>query len=153
GQGAGHRHSGGAQRAGGVPAGDGDRLQAAGAGARVGGAAALARGPAQAGGRGLPARRPGRGAGRRGQGAGPRAVSGGGPRGSRWQRRGFKLGMGVLGGALGALLVLPVLALLVTAPPRDLVAGLRHPLAGAALVLSLGTTAVSLALVLLLGTP
>ena len=72
---------------------------------------------------------------------------------SRWQRRAFAVGMAVLGAGLVALLVLPVLALVVTAAPGDIVAGFRHPVALPALLLSLTTTAVSLVLVLLLGTP
>jgi molybdate transport system permease protein len=61
--------------------------------------------------------------------------------------------MAVLGAALVALLVLPTLALLITATPGDLIAGFRHPVTLPALLLSLGTTAVSLIVVLLLGTP
>ena len=76
-----------------------------------------------------------------------------GGHGAPWQRRTFAAGGALLGGALVVLLVLPVLALVVTAAPADLVAGLRHPVALPALWLSLATTAVSLALVLLLGTP
>ena len=48
---------------------------------------------------------------------------------------------------------MPLLALVLSTPPGDLVDGLRHPLALAALRLSLLTTSVSLALTLLLGTP
>ena len=61
--------------------------------------------------------------------------------------------MAVLGSALAALLVLPTLALVVTATPGDIVAGFRHPVAMPALLLSLGTTALSLVIVLVLGTP
>ena len=50
-------------------------------------------------------------------------------------------------------LAVPLLALLLSTPPGDLVAGLRHPLALSALRLSLLTTTTSLALTLLLGTP
>jgi molybdate transport system permease protein len=61
--------------------------------------------------------------------------------------------MAGLGAALVALLVLPTFALLIASTPRDLVAGFRHPVTLPALLLSLGTTAVSLLVVLLLGTP
>jgi len=50
-------------------------------------------------------------------------------------------------------LAVPLLALVLSTPPGDLVAGLRHPLALSALRLSLLTTTTSLALTLLLGTP
>ena len=52
-----------------------------------------------------------------------------------------------------AFLLLPLLALLVTASPAELLAGLRHPLVLPALELSLWTSLASLALVLVLGTP
>jgi molybdate transport system permease protein len=55
--------------------------------------------------------------------------------------------------ALLLFLVLPVVALFVTAGPTALLAGLRQPVVGPALLLSLRTTAVTLALVILLGTP
>jgi molybdate transport system permease protein len=61
--------------------------------------------------------------------------------------------MALLGGALVALLVVPIVALVVTASPGELAAGLRHPVALPALVLSLATTALSLAVVVALGTP
>ena len=72
---------------------------------------------------------------------------------SRWRRRGFGVSMAILGSGLVALLVLPTLALVVTASPSDLVAGFRHPVAVPALLLSLATTAISLVVVVLLGTP
>ena len=50
-------------------------------------------------------------------------------------------------------LAVPILALVLSTSPGDLVAGLRHPLALAALRLSLVTTSASLTLTLLLGTP
>jgi molybdate transport system permease protein len=75
------------------------------------------------------------------------------PVASRWRRRGFSVGMAVLGSALAALLVLPTLALVLTAAPGDVVAGFRHPVAVPALLLSLVTTAISLVLVVVLGTP
>ncbi|HZJ53431.1 MAG TPA: ABC transporter permease [Myxococcaceae bacterium] len=60
--------------------------------------------------------------------------------------------------ALAALLLLgvlaiPLVALVLSTAPADLVAGLRHPLALSALRLSLLTTSLSLGLTLLLGTP
>lgn len=58
-----------------------------------------------------------------------------------------------LGFALLALLLLPVLALGLAASPADLAAGVAHPLFAPALWLSLRTTLVSLALVVLTGTP
>jgi molybdate transport system permease protein len=58
-----------------------------------------------------------------------------------------------LGSVLLTLLVLPIATLVLTSSPSDFVAGLRHPLATAALALSLKTTALSLAIVLALGTP
>ena len=58
-----------------------------------------------------------------------------------------------LSGLLLLFLVVPVLALAFANGPADLLAGLAHPLVGPALLLSLETTALSLALVLLLGTP
>jgi molybdate transport system permease protein len=57
------------------------------------------------------------------------------------------------GAALLLFLVLPVVALFVTAGPRALLAGLRQPLVGPALLLSLRTTGLTLALVVLMGTP
>jgi molybdate transport system permease protein len=52
-----------------------------------------------------------------------------------------------------ALLVLPMLALLVASSPAEVLAGTRSPLFGRALWLSARTTVVSLALVVLAGTP
>jgi molybdate transport system permease protein len=54
--------------------------------------------------------------------------------------------------SLLAFLMLPIAALLLTTPPSDLVAGLRHPLVAPALRLSLLTTSASLLLVVLTGT-
>jgi molybdate transport system permease protein len=62
-------------------------------------------------------------------------------------------GLGALGWTLGALLILPTVALVLTTTPAAFAAGLAHPLVWPALALSLGTTTVSLALVLGLGTP
>jgi molybdate transport system permease protein len=55
--------------------------------------------------------------------------------------------------ALLALLALPLAALLVSTGPVAFVAGLRSPLVGPALRVSLATSSVALALVVLLGTP
>lgn len=72
---------------------------------------------------------------------------------SRWSN-GLLRGSGyVLGGGLVAFLLLPVLALFVTSGPAAWLAGLRHPITLPALLLSLGTTAISLAVVVVLGTP
>ncbi len=62
----------------------------------------------------------------------------------------------LLAGAGSLLLLfvaLPLLTLVATSSPQALFEGLAHPLAGPALQLSLLTTATSLAVVLLLGTP
>lgn len=58
-----------------------------------------------------------------------------------------------LGGALLALLVLPIAALVLTSSPAELARGLAHPLTRAAIALSLRTTSISLGLLVLLGTP
>jgi molybdate transport system permease protein len=70
-----------------------------------------------------------------------------------WRRWGVRAGVGLLAAAMVALLVLPTLSLFVTASPAQIVAGFRHPVAAPALLLSLVTTLVSLAVVLALGTP
>jgi molybdate transport system permease protein len=59
----------------------------------------------------------------------------------------------VLSGALLSLLVLPIATLVLTSSPGDLTRGLAHPLASSAITLSLKTTSLSLALVIVLGTP
>jgi molybdate transport system permease protein len=59
----------------------------------------------------------------------------------------------LLGGALALFLVLPVLGLVASTGWGELRAGLAHPLVWPALRLSLLTTSVSLAIVILLGTP
>ena len=56
-------------------------------------------------------------------------------------------------GILVVLLALPLIALVVSSSPAQLGAGLRHPMFGPALWLSLRTTLVSLALTVVLGTP
>jgi molybdate transport system permease protein len=58
-----------------------------------------------------------------------------------------------LGGALLVLLVLPVATLVVTSSPAEIARGLAHPLTRTAIALSLRTTLLSVALVMLLGTP
>lgn len=57
------------------------------------------------------------------------------------------------GVALLLFLAAPLVALLVTSAPSDLVAGLSHPLVGPALLLTLETTTVSLAIVAVGGIP
>jgi molybdate transport system permease protein len=69
------------------------------------------------------------------------------------RRRWFAVVTRLLAAALVALLALPTLALFVTAAPADILAGFRHPIAVPALLLSLGTTALSLLVVIALGTP
>ncbi|MGK3996552.1 ABC transporter permease [Sorangium sp. So ce1024] len=58
-----------------------------------------------------------------------------------------------VGAVLVAFLAVPVLALFATATATDVAHGLRHPLVGPALRLSLLTTLASLVLVVVLGTP
>src|SRR6187399_2486442 len=50
-------------------------------------------------------------------------------------------------------LVIPVLAIFVEAGPRELLAGLRDPAATDALWLSLKTTSIAIALIVVIGTP
>ncbi|AGP34502.1 ABC transporter permease [Sorangium cellulosum] len=61
--------------------------------------------------------------------------------------------LAAIGAVLAAFLAVPILALFVTATAADVEQGLRHPLVWPALRLSLVTTAASLALVVVLGTP
>jgi molybdate transport system permease protein len=61
--------------------------------------------------------------------------------------------IGLLAGALFALLAFPVAALVLTSSPGELLRGLASPIVLPAVGLSLATTAVSLALVVLCGTP
>ncbi len=61
--------------------------------------------------------------------------------------------LGLAGAVLVAFLVVPLVALLVSVSVSEFRAGLAHPLVWPALRLSLLTTSVSLALVVLLGTP
>jgi molybdate transport system permease protein len=65
----------------------------------------------------------------------------------------LRTGVLTLAALATAFLLLPLLGLALSLSPADLVAGLTHPLAAAALRLSLTTTSVSLLLVLLFGTP
>ncbi|WP_437969177.1 ABC transporter permease [Sorangium sp. So ce260] len=61
--------------------------------------------------------------------------------------------LAAVGAVLVAFLAVPILALFVTATAADVGQGLRHPLVWPALRLSLVTTSVSLAVVVVLGTP
>jgi molybdate transport system permease protein len=74
-------------------------------------------------------------------------------RAARLRTRLFRAAAGLLATLLVALLALPVLGLVLATRPGELLAGLRHPVAGPALWLSLTTTAAALAIVLVLGTP
>jgi molybdate transport system permease protein len=69
------------------------------------------------------------------------------------RRRWFTLAMGLLAVLLIGLLLLPTLALVLTASPGAIIAGFRHPIALPALLLSLATTLVALGVVVVLGTP
>jgi molybdate transport system permease protein len=74
-------------------------------------------------------------------------------RGRRGAQAALVAGGYALGGGLLVFLLLPLVALFVTTGPAALIDGLRHPITGPALILSVTTTAVSLALILVLGTP
>jgi molybdate transport system permease protein len=74
-------------------------------------------------------------------------------RAARLRTRLFRVAAALLATLLVALLALPVLGLVLATRPGELLAGLRHPLAGPALWLSLTTSAAALAMVLVLGTP
>lgn len=65
-----------------------------------------------------------------------------------WRAAGYALGGGLL-----AFLVLPVVALFVTGSPTEWLAGLRHPITAPALLLSVVTTAISLGVLVVFGTP
>jgi len=65
-----------------------------------------------------------------------------------WRTAGY-----VLGGGMLTFLLFPVLALFVTGSPADWLAGVRHPITGPALLLSLTTTALSLGVLVVFGTP
>jgi molybdate transport system permease protein len=59
----------------------------------------------------------------------------------------------LLGGGMLAFLLVPVVALFATGTPADWLAGIRHPITAPALLLSLVTTALSLAVLVVFGTP
>lgn len=61
--------------------------------------------------------------------------------------------LAVAGGLLALFLLVPLLALVVAATPAELAGGLRSPVVGPALRLSLATTSIALAVVVGLGTP
>jgi molybdate transport system permease protein len=65
-----------------------------------------------------------------------------------WRTAGFALGGGLL-----VFLVVPVVALFVTGSPTDWLTGLRHPITVPALLLSMVTTALSLGVLVVFGTP
>ena len=67
--------------------------------------------------------------------------------------RGERVALAVAGGVLALFLLVPLLALLVAATPAELGAGLRIPVVGPALRLSLITTLVTMVVVVALGTP
>jgi molybdate transport system permease protein len=67
--------------------------------------------------------------------------------------RGERLSIAVTGALLALFLLLPIVALVLGTTPEELVLGLSHPLVGKALRLSLLTTALSLLIVVLCGTP
>jgi molybdate transport system permease protein len=58
-----------------------------------------------------------------------------------------------MGGALLVFLALPIFALLSANGPRDILAGLRDPVTASTLILSCVTTAISLTVVVVFGTP
>jgi molybdate transport system permease protein len=68
-------------------------------------------------------------------------------------RNAGRLPLALAGATLLAILVVPVAALVLSSSPRDLAAGVQHPLFGPALWLSLRTTIVSLLIVVATGTP
>lgn len=67
--------------------------------------------------------------------------------------RSQRFALAFCGAVLASFLALPLLALFATATPSDLLSGLRHPLVWPALRLSLLTTSITLALVVVFGTP
>ena len=75
-------------------------------------------------------------------------------RSRRWSRRmAWPVSVGVLAGFALLLVALPVAGLLFTSSPTRLMEGLSNPLVGPAIRLSLVTTAVSILIVVLCGTP
>src|ERR1051325_6860952 len=86
----------------------------------------------------------------------PMGRSGSLPPGSlprKLSRRAWRTAGYVLGGGMLAFLVVPGVALFVTGTPTDWLAGIRHPITVPALLLSLTTTALSLAVLVVFGTP
>jgi molybdate transport system permease protein len=79
------------------------------------------------------------------------------PRGRLRERAGrdavWTAALAVPAAVLVAALVLPIAGLLLTASPGELAAGLRNPLVGPALRLSLVTTAIALVFIVVAGTP
>ncbi len=73
--------------------------------------------------------------------------------GQTGKRVGWSLFLGGGAALMFAFLALPLAALLLTASPRELLEGLQAELVGPALLLSLGTTVCSVAIVIALGTP
>jgi len=73
--------------------------------------------------------------------------------GAKWGLSAERTILRVAGGALAALFVLPLAALLLGTSPSELVDGLSAPFVGAAIRLSAQTTAAALALAVALGTP
>jgi molybdate transport system permease protein len=67
---------------------------------------------------------------------------------SAWRVAGYALGGGLL-----TFLIIPVVALFITGSPADWVAGLHHPITLPALLLSVITTALSLGVIVVFGTP
>jgi molybdate transport system permease protein len=74
-------------------------------------------------------------------------------RGRRWRRYVWPVSIGALAGFALLLVLLPVAGLLFTSSPRRLLDGLANPMVGPAIRLSLATTAISLIIVILCGTP
>lgn len=72
---------------------------------------------------------------------------------TRWSDHGLRAAGATLGGTLVVFLALPVVALVVSSGPAAWWEGLRHPITVPALLLSAFTTATSLALIVVLGTP
>lgn len=70
-----------------------------------------------------------------------------------WPRQVAPIAARLMGAALVGLMIIPLFALVFSVSPREFVSGLSHPLFARALRLSLGTTAVSLGLTVVLGTP
>jgi molybdate transport system permease protein len=86
----------------------------------------------------------------------PDAIDGA-PRARGWRERtaaiAWPVAVGALSGALLLLVLLPIAGLLFTSSPGRLLRGLRDPLVGPAIGLTIETTVVSLALIVVCGTP